>query len=76
MNDRKNILFGKLLLKDGKKNIELDNCVFTEGDLQYKNKDIIKVISFKNIGKTSINTNYTEVKKSNEERNKITGVYE
>jgi hypothetical protein len=76
MIERKNILFGKLLLKDSKKLIELDNCVFTEGDLQYKNKDIIKVISFKNIGKTSINTNYTEVKKSNEERNKITGVYE
>jgi hypothetical protein len=76
MIERKNILFGKLLLKDSKKLIELDNCVFTEGDLQYKNKDIIKVISFKNIGKTSINTNYTEVKKSNEQRNKITGAYE
>jgi hypothetical protein len=74
--ERKNILFGNLLLKDSKKSIELKECVFTEGDLQYKKMNIIKVISFKKIGETSINKKYTEVNKSNEQRNEITGTYE
>ena len=76
MNERKNILFGKLVLKDGKKSIELDNCVWTEGDTHYKNKEITKIISFEYVGKTSITTTFTEVTASDEKRNNITGAYE
>lgn len=76
MNERKNILFGKLVLKDGKKSIELDNCVWTEGDTHYKNNEIVEIVSFKNVGKTSITNKYTEVVASDEKRNNITGAYE
>lgn len=76
MNERKNILFGKLVLKAGKMTAVFDNCVWTEGDTHYKNNEIVEIISFKNVGKTSITNKYTEVVASDEKRNNITGAYE
>lgn len=76
IDERKNILFGKLILKAGKMTAVFDNCVWTDGDTHYKNNQIIEIISFKIVGKTSITKSYTEVKASDEKRNNITGAYE
>jgi hypothetical protein len=73
---RKNILFGNLEVFDGKKKIIIQEAVFTEGAQFYKKMNIIKIHSFKIVGQTHILKDYTNVKKSNEARNKITGAYE
>ena len=76
MEERKNILFGDIIVKDGKKKLKLYECVFTEGDTHYKKKEIVEVLSFKIVGKTAITNGYTEAKKNDEARNNITGAYE
>lgn len=53
------------------------NVVYTIGDLEYKNEKFIKILQkHKLIGKRSIIKEYTEVKKSDEKRNTITGAYD
>lgn len=76
MEERENILFGKIEVYNGKKNIIIEDVVFIEQCKTYKKMNIIKVIESKIIGKTNISKEYTEVKMSNETRNKITGAYE
>jgi hypothetical protein len=76
MEERKNILFGSIKVKDKKTESFIVNAVWTDGDTHYKNKEIIKVISFKVVGKTSITKDYSEAKASDEKRNNITGAYE
>jgi hypothetical protein len=76
MKVRKNILFGNLIVKDGKSKTELKDCVFTEGDTIYKGKEIVSVVSFKIVGQTAITNDYTEAKRNEEIRNNITGAYE
>jgi hypothetical protein len=76
MNEKKNILFGNIIVLEGKKKVQINNAVFKEGDSFYKKKQIIKIISFKNVGQTSCIKSYTKVEKSNETRNNITGNYE
>jgi hypothetical protein len=72
---RKNILFAKIKLKE-KMKTKIIEAVIKEGDLLYKQIPIIEVINFKIIGQTNESKSYTEVKGSNETRNKITGTYE
>lgn len=76
MEERRNICFGSIKVKDNKTEGFIVNAVWTEGDLSYKGKEILKVVTFKYVGQTSITRGYSEVKISNEERNKITGAYE
>ena len=76
MEKRKKILFGKIEVYNGKKNIIINDAIFIEESKDYKMMNIIKVIESKIIGKTNISKEYTEVKMSNETRNKITGAYE
>jgi len=77
MSEKKNILFGNIIILDGKKQVRINDAIFKEGDCLYKNKfEIIKIISFKNVGQTSTIKSYTEVNKSDEIRNTITGAYE
>lgn len=77
MSEKKNILFGNIIVLDGKKQVQINDAIFKEGDVIYKNKfQIIKIISFKNVGQTSTIKSYTEVNKSDEIRNNITGTYE
>jgi hypothetical protein len=71
-----NILFGDIIVFDGKNKIKIKNAVFKEDDVFYKEKKIIEILSYKNVGKTSTLKSYTEVKKSDEKRNEITGAYE
>jgi hypothetical protein len=74
--ERKNICFGSIRIKDKKSEAVVINAVWTEGDTHYKNNEIIKVVSFKYVGKTSITNSFTEVTASDEKRNNITGAYE
>ena len=76
MNEKKNILFGNIIVLEEKKKVQINNVVFKEGDNFYKKKPIIKIISFKMVGQTSTIKSYTKVEKSNETRNNITGNYE
>jgi hypothetical protein len=76
MEKRENILFGKIEVYNGKKNIIIEDVVFIEECKTYKKMNIIKVIESKIIGQTNISKEYIEVKMSNETRNKITGAYE
>jgi hypothetical protein len=50
---RKNILYGDLILQDGKSKIQKNDCVFKEGDEYYKGMKIIEVL------KTKTNLNIT-----------------
>jgi hypothetical protein len=77
MNNLENkILFGKLKLKDGNKQIIKNDCVFNIKDEFYKKQKIIEIIEYKIIGTKNLTKDFTEVKASNEIRNKITGAYE
>lgn len=73
---KKNILFGDIQVRDKTKVNVIKNAVFIEDEWMYKGMTIIKVISSKIIGQTNTSKEYTEVKASNEIRNKITGAYE
>jgi hypothetical protein len=73
---KKNILFGTIKVFDGKKHLVIEKAVFKEDSKEYKKMSIIDIIKFKIIGQTNISKEYTEVKASNEKRNKITGAYE
>lgn len=70
------ILFGDLKLKAKNKTYIREGCVFSFNDTHHKQEEIIEVINFKVVGTKSQNNGYTEVKASEETRNKITGAYE
>lgn len=53
MNERKNILFGNIIVLDGKKQVKIKDAVFTEGINLYKQQKILKILSFKIVGQTS-----------------------
>ena len=76
MEERRNILFGEIIVFDGNKNKSVKNAVWTEGKDEYKKMKIVEVISFKIVGQTNPLKSYTEVKASDEKRNNITGAYE
>jgi hypothetical protein len=82
--DRKEIIFCNLTLQNGKEKIHLKNVVYKNENGYFKNirlgiKEPLKVISIeviKSLGYENLSNEYTEVNKSNEIRNKITGAYE
>lgn len=77
MNELENyILFGTLKIKENKKIIIKDNCVFCINDKYYKKNEIIEIVNYKKIGVKNNTKAFTEVKASNEKRNNITGAYE
>ena len=53
MKERKNILFGDIIVLDGKKQVKIKEAVFTEGAELYKQQKILKILSFKIVGQTS-----------------------
>jgi hypothetical protein len=59
-----------------KKEVKIIDAVIKENDTIYNAMPIIEVIESKIIGQTNVSKEYTEVKRSNETRNKITGTYE
>ena len=72
----KRILYGKIKVLDGKKEVIEEHAVFTEGVEYWKKKKILEIIDVKCVGHTNTSNNYTEVKRSDEKRNNITGAYE
>jgi hypothetical protein len=72
---KQNILFAKIKVMN-KKEVKIIDAVIKENDKIYKSMPIIEVIESKIIGKTNVSKEYTEVKRNNETRNKITGTYE
>ena len=76
MEEKINILFGDIIVLDGKNKLKIKNAVFKEGDVYYKDRKIIEILYYKNVGQTSTIKSYTEVKASDEKRNNITGAYE
>lgn len=77
MNDLENyVLFGTLKVKDNKKIIKKENCVFSINDKYYKKNEIIEIVNYKKVGLKNKTNAFTEVKASNEKRNNITGAYE
>ena len=78
-----NILFGNLIVEDqNKKTITLKDVVFEENAKIYFNRKqkkeykIKAILKSKIIGQTKKSKNFTNVKKSNETRNKKSGSYE
>jgi hypothetical protein len=53
-NNKRNIMFGKIQVKDAKNIIKtIDKAVFTENATLYKKMPIIKVIDAKKVGTTN-----------------------
>lgn len=63
------------VIKD-KNKVFLNNVVYKEVDGFYKQNKVVKIDIIKRLGFESKQRGYNEVKKSNEERNKITGAYD
>ena len=82
--ERKEIVFCNLILQNGKDKIHLKNVVYKDEGGYFKNirlgiKEPLKVLNvevIKSLGYENKSNEYTEVNKSNEIRNKITGAYE
>jgi len=63
------------VISDGKKK-KINQVVYKEKDGYYKGERVIEVDLIKIIGYANNTNDYTEVKKSNEQRNTVTGAYE
>lgn len=82
--EAKEIFYCNLVLQNGKDYIYLKGVVYKEENGYYKNinygiKEPLKVDKIdiiKSLGFENISNKFTEVTKSNEKRNNITGAYE
>lgn len=72
----KEIFFCDLIVIKDKKEIKIKNVVWLETETHHKKMEIKQVIKIKSLGFQSLQTGFTEVKKSDEKRNNITGAYE
>ena len=72
----KEIFFCDLIVIKDKKEIKIKNVVWMETETHHKKMEIKQVIKIKSLGFQSLQTGFTEVKKSDEKRNNITGAYE
>lgn len=73
---KKEIFFCDLIVIKDKKEIKIKNVVWMETETHHKKMEIKQVIKIKSLGFQSLQTGFTEVKKSDEKRNNITGAYE
>jgi len=72
----KEILYCNLTVIKDKKQSVLKECVYLDGDIEYKGMRVIKVEIIKSLGFSQFNNGFNEIAKSDEKRNKITGAYE
>ena len=70
------IVYCNLTVLKNKKPITLNKVVYKEKDGYYKGDKVLKVDVIKSLGFANNSKDYTEVKKSGEKRNSITGAYE
>jgi len=81
---RKEIFYCNLTLQNGKDKIHLKNVVYKDNNGYFKNTrlgikeplKVLKVEVIKSLGFENLSNEYTEIKKSDEKRNNITGAYE
>jgi hypothetical protein len=74
--ERKKILYCNLtVLKDKKKQI-INEVVFKNVDGFYKGNKVLNIDIISVLGYENLTNYYTEIKKSDEKRNNITGAYE
>jgi hypothetical protein len=86
MTQREEICYGTIIVADeqvvrGKgANIKIkrkiEQAVFKKSDIEWKGLKILDVVESKVVGYTNTSRKYTEVKVSDQTRNKITGTYE
>jgi hypothetical protein len=86
MTQREEICYGTIIVADeqvvrGKgANIKIkrkiEQAVFKKSDTEWKGLKILDVVESKVVGYTNTSKKYTEVKLSEQTRNKITGTYE
>jgi hypothetical protein len=86
MTQREEICYGTIIVADeqvvrGKgANIKIkrkiEQAVFKKSDTEWKGLKILDVVESKVVGYTNTSRKYTEVKVSDQKRNKITGTYE
>jgi hypothetical protein len=82
--ERKEIIYCNLTLQNGKDKIHLKNIVYKDEDGFFKNSrlgikeplKVLKIDIIQSLGFENLSNEFTEVKKSNEKRNNITGAYE
>jgi hypothetical protein len=74
--ERKEIFFCDLIVIKDKKEIKVKNVVWMETETEHKKMKIKQIIKHKSLGFQSLQKSYTEVSKSNEKRNDITGAYD
>jgi hypothetical protein len=74
--ERKKILYCNLtILKNNKKEI-ISEVVFKNVDGFYKGNKVLDIDIISVLGYENLTNDYTEIKKSDEKRNNITGAYE
>jgi hypothetical protein len=74
--ERKKILYCNLtVLKDKKKKI-INEVVFKNVDGFYKGNKVLDIDIISVLGYENLTNDYTEIKKSDEKRNNITGAYD
>jgi hypothetical protein len=74
--ERKEIFFCDLIVIKDKKEIKVKNVVWMETETEHKKMKIKEIIKHKSLGFQNNQKGYTEVAKSNEKRNDITGAYD
>lgn len=74
--ERKEIFFCDLIVLKDKKQLKIEKVVWMETETHHKKMEIKEVIKIKSLGFQSLSTEFTEVQKSNEKRNNITGAYD
>jgi hypothetical protein len=72
----KEIFYCDLIVIKNNKQVKIENVVWMETETEYKKMIIKEVIKHKSLGFQSLQKDYTEVSKSNEKRNNITGAYD
>lgn len=74
--ERKEIFFCDLIVIKDKKELKIEKVVWMETETHHKKMEIKKIIKIKSLGFQSLQNGFTEVTKSNEKRNTITGAYD
>jgi len=74
--EKREIIFCNLTVIDGKKEKIIEKCVIFKCDTIYKKQTIKKVEFITSLGFENKAIGFTEVSKSDEKRNNITGAYE
>lgn len=72
----KEILFCNLTVLKNNKIVKIKDVVFKNVDGFYKGDKVIDIDIIKLLGYENLTTDFSEVKKSDEQRNTITGAYD